>query len=263
MEQFENIVFKNCSIIIPVIRETNLFEQVVSTIINICSHKDLAEFIIVIHPEYTAQESCDSVEKMKIECRKHSIPYRILKQKLPGMGGAMRDALSIAKGTHTIIHNADMASDPFLTATLIEYAKKNPSNIISVSRYIGSGKIEEGYDKLKQIWNKLAQKYCSILYHSTITDYTYAYRICPTLFYRVVNWEELKHPFTLEATLKFLRLGIKFYEIPGRQVGGSQSGYTETMLYLPVSLKVRFMSRKKILKSGMTLGKLFGNEVFL
>lgn len=245
--------FEACTIIIPVIRETDLFEQVVGIILDTCNHKDLKEFIIVVHPKYTAKESLISIEKMKQRCEKAEISYTILAQKLPGMGGAMREALDIAKGSHTIIQNADMALDPRLVAKLIACAKQTPSDITSVSRYVKGGQIEEGYDKFKLIWNVLAQKYCAILYHSKITDYTYAYRICHTSYYHAVNWEELKHPFSLEGTLKFLRLGIKFHEIPGNQVGGSQSGYGETMLYLPVSLKIRFMRKKDILKPGMTL----------
>lgn len=245
--------FEACTIIIPVIRETDLFEQVVGTILNTCNHNDLKEFIIVVHPQYTAKESFLSIEKMKGICEKAGIYYTVLEQKLSGMGGAMRDGLDIAKGSHTIIQNADMALDPRLVAKLIECAKRAPSDITIVSRHTKNSQIEKGYDKLKLVWNILAQKYCSVLYQSKVTDYTYAYRICPTIYYHAVNWEELKHPFALEGTLKFLRLGIKFHEIPGNQVGGSQSGYGETMLYLPVSLKIRFMRKKDILKPGMTL----------
>ena len=53
--------------------------------------------------------------------------------------------------------------------------------------------------------------------------------------------------------MKFIRLGLPVREIPGRQYGGSQSGLKETMLYLPLSLRVRFMRKRKILKPGMTL----------
>lgn len=253
MEQPENITFQNCTIIIPVIRETILFEQVVETILDTCSHNDLAEFIIVVHPQYTAQESYNSIEKMKQRCVECSISYQILQQKLPGMGGAMRDALDIAKGSHTIIQNADMALDPKLVSKLIECAKVFPDDITIVSRHTKESRIEVGYDKLKLAWNVLAQKYCAILYQSKLTDFTYAYRICPTRYYHAVKWEELKHPFALEGTLKFLRLGIPFHEIPGNQVGGSQSGYGETILYLPVSIRIRFMQKNDILKPGMTI----------
>jgi len=245
--------FESCTIIIPVIRETDLFEQVVETILDTCEHKDLEEFIIVVHPQYTARESCTSIDKMRRHCEAVGVAYQVLEQKLPGMGGAMRDALELAKGSHTIILNADMASDPRLTAKLIEGARKKPSDIISVSRYISGGKIEEGYKRLKLTWNKLSQKYCAFLYHSKITDYTYMYRISPTKYYKAVAWEELRHPFALETTLKFLRLGLNFHEIPGKQLGGSQSGYRETLQYFPVSIRVRCMRKKKILKEGESL----------
>lgn len=245
--------FEACTIIIPVIRETDLFEQVVETILDTCNHNDLKEFIIVVHPKYTAKESFRSIEKMKQRCEKAGIPYTILKQKLSGMGGAMRDAIDIAKGSHIVIQNADMALDPWLVTKLIACAKDRPKDITGVSRYIQGGKIEKGYNKLKLVWNIIAQRYCRILYHSNLTDYTYFYKICPTKYYHAVNWEELKHPFGLEVTLKFLRLGVNFHEIPGCQVGGSQSGYGETLLYLPTSLRIRFMSKKKILKPGMSL----------
>lgn len=245
--------FENCTIIVPVIRETDLFEQVIKTILDTCKPKDLAEFIIVVSHKYTAQESYVSIEKMRKKCNALSISFHLLEQKLPGMGGAMRDALEIAQGSHTIIQNADMALNPLLVSRLIEYAKERPNEITSVSRYMQGGRIEDGYKKAKLLWNKLSQKYCAFLYQSKLTDFTYSYRICPTKYYQAVNWEELKHPFALEMTLKFWRLGIKFQEIPGNQFGGSQSGYRETMLYLPASLRFRFMSKKKILKPGLIL----------
>ena len=248
--------FKSCTVIIPVIRETDLFEQTVSLTLESCAASDLEELIIVVHPEYTSKESLSSIEKMRIVSEAAGVVYRVIEQKLPGMGGAMRDALDIAKGSHTVIQNADMALDPRIMAQMLEYAKAEPETIISASRYAKGGKIEEGYEKWKLIWNRLAQIYCAVLYQSRLTDYTYAYRCCPTAYYHAVQWEEVKHPFALESTLKFVRLGLPFKEIPGSQFGGSQSGLKETMLYLPLSLRVRFMRKKNILKPGATLEKL-------
>lgn len=254
--------FENCTIIVPVIRETDLFEKVIEIILDTCKPEDLAEFIIVVHRKNTAQECYVSIEKMRKRCEALGIAFQLLEQKLPGMGGAMRDALEIAQGSHTIIQNADMALNPRLVTQLIECCKERPNEITSVSRYMQGGKIEDGYKKAKLLWNKLSQKYCAVLYQSKLTDFTYSYRICPTKYYHAVNWEELKHPFALEMTLKFLRLGIKCQEIPGNQVGGSQSGYGETMLYLPASLKFRFMSKKKILKSGLILDWKNGRIIY-
>lgn len=245
--------FKSCTVIIPIIRETDLFEQTISLTLENCSPSDLEEFIIVVHPEYTSKESYVSIEKMRPVCEAAGVPYRVLEQKLPGMGGAMRDALDLARGSHTVILNADMALDPRVMARMIEFAKAEPTVITSGSRYLEKGSIETGYKKLKLLWNRLAQIYCSVLYQSRLTDYTCAYRCCPTAYYHAVQWEELKHPFALEGTLKFIRLGLPFREIPCKQVGGSQSGYGETMLYLPTSLRIRFMKKSKILKPGAKL----------
>lgn len=57
--------FKSCTVIIPVIRETELFERVVSLTLESCAVSDLKEFIIVVHPEYTSKESITSIEKMR------------------------------------------------------------------------------------------------------------------------------------------------------------------------------------------------------
>jgi hypothetical protein len=241
--------FSNVSLIIPVIRETDLFEQVAGTMLDVCEPDDIKEFIIVVC-EKTARESFASIEKMRQRCDALGVAYRVLWQKLPGMGGAMRDALDIATGSHTIISNADMALDPKRVPMLIEQARKYPNDIISVSRYLEKGLIEKGYDKFKLIWNIVAQKWLRLFYFSKITDYTYAYRIAPTKLYHSVNWTEFRHPFALETTLKFLRLGIEFHEIPGKQIGGSQSGYAETLTYLPVAIKVRFMRKAKMRKDG-------------
>lgn len=245
--------FKDCTIIVPVIRETDLFEQVIRIILDTCNLKDIREFIIVIHPQYTAEESRRSISRMQEKCFELGVDYHVLEQKLPGMGGAIRDALDMAAGSHTIIQNSDLALDPKLVSDLIEYAKAKPDEVIDVSRYIKGGGTGNEYKILKRLWNVLAQRYCALLFHSHLTDYTYLYRICPTSYYQAIEWVELKHPFALEVTLKFLRLGLNFHEIPGKQVGGSQSGYRETMLYLPTSLKVRFMNKSKILKPGMSL----------
>ena len=156
--------FSSCTIIIPVIRETDLFEQVVGIILDTNKPVDLKEFIIVVHPEYTAKESFTSIERMRQRCLEAGVAYQVLEQKLPGMGGAMRDALDMARGSHTIIQNADMALDPKLVSQLIECAKRAPDDITIVSRHTRGSQIEKGYDKLKLAWNVLAQKYCAILY---------------------------------------------------------------------------------------------------
>lgn len=244
--------FKNCTIIVPVIRETDAFETVIQTILDTNDHKDLAEFIVVVHPQYTAKESFVSIEKMRKVSEEACVPYTLLYQKLPGMGGAMRDALDIAKGSHTIISNGDMALDPAQVVDLINLAKKYPEDVISCSRFIKGGKVEGYTRKWKYEWSRMSQRLCSFMFHTNVTEFTFAYRICLTKYYHDIIWKETTHAFALEGTLKLVKLGLTFHEIPGHHIGGSQSGFKETLSYFPTLMHVKFMSKKKMLKEYQT-----------
>lgn len=239
--------FNDCTIIIPVIRETDLFEQVVNTILGTCEHADIREFIVVVC-EKTAKESFNSIENMRIKCEQLDIDYALLWQKLPGFGGAIREGIDISKGTHTIFVTADMAYDPNLVSLLMDNAKKYPCDITSVSRHKHKGSISKDYSKVKLIWNVCAQLFLSVLYTSKITDFTYSFRIAPTSLYQNIRWETFNHSSGMEGALKAIRLGVKFHEIPGNHFGGSQSGMSVVKEYLPVALKTRFMRKKNILK---------------
>ncbi|MBQ9273346.1 MAG: glycosyltransferase [Succinivibrio sp.] len=232
--------FENASVIIPITRETSAFEQEVSTILDTCNPADLKEFVIVTSPTLTTPGARESVQKMQAVSLANGVPYLVLEQHIPGMGGAMREGLDAATGSHVIIQCADQSQDLSCMPKLIALAKEHPEQIYSVSRFLPGGGLGKGYDGLKGLWNRLSQKYLKLLYPSAITDYTYCYRICPVTYYREVVWEETMHPFALETALKFIRLGRTMLEIPGRQFGGTQSGYRETLLYLPLSLRLRF-----------------------
>lgn len=244
--------FVNCSIIIPVLRETDLFEQVVTLILDTCNYDDIREFIIVVC-EKTEKESFKSIEKMQSKCDELGISYSVLWQKLPGMGGAVRDANAAAKGSHTTMVVADMAGDPKVISQFIDLAKQYPKDIISASRYLVKSKKPEEYDTFKYIWNVVSQFGLRVLYRTNLTDFTAAFWMVPTAYFQAIQFEEVRHPFSLEETLKFLRLGIKFHEIPFVMIGGSQSGYLETLGYARPAIKCRFISKKKILKPGSTI----------
>jgi hypothetical protein len=240
--------YNNVSIILPILRETALFEQVITEILDCTNHADICEFVIVVHPEKTARESFGAIESMRKRCEQLGVGYVMLEQKLPYMGGAMRDGIAASRGSHVMIQAADMACSPQLVPQLIAEAKKTPEEIILVSRYAANGSLGKGYNPVKGFINRLSQIFCQVLFGGGIHDYTYSYKICPAEYFREVNWQEVKHPFLLEQQLKFIRLGKKMREIPGQQAGGSQSGLVIIKDYLVCALKCRFMRKRDILK---------------
>jgi len=243
--------FESCTIIIPVIRETDLFEREIETILDTCDPNDIEEFIIVVHPERTASESYRSIEKMRERCKEASIPYQVLHQKLPGMGGAVRDGIELAKGSHTIFLCADYSNDPIIASQFIQNAKIYPNDCINGSRYISGGTLGNGYKLPKKIWNFIANKGLHLLYPCPVTDFSGAIRCVPTKYYQSMRMAETGHPWSVETTFKLLRLGVKFHEIPLVQRGGSQSGYLETLQYIRPMIYCRFMRKSKILKDNV------------
>ena len=188
---------------------------------------------------------------MKSRCEQAGYTFLILWQKRPFAGGAVRDAIDIASGSHLIMMSTDLETDPHIVSKLIETEKKNPGDITTASRWLQKSNFV-GYDRKKYFLNFCFQKIFSLYYGVNLTDMTYAFRIFPTKLMKRIQWEELKHPFYLETALKPIRLGIPFHEIPAkwtsRQEGESQNSFLQTFAYVMPALKIRFYSKKRILR---------------
>jgi len=242
--------FENLSIIIPVIRETTLYEETIQEILVSCNPTDIREFIIVIHSEKTAKSSLESIDAMRELVERAGIAYRIVPQQLPGLGGAVRDGIALAQGSHTTFLCADKSNNTDIVSTFIEMQKKYPNDCISASRYIDGGTLGDEYKLPKKIWNFIANKGLHLLYPYPVTDFTSGIRSLPTSVYHSLVMKETRHPWAVETMFKLLRLGIPFHEIPLIQYGGSQSGYWETLQYIWPMLYCRFMPKARMLKEG-------------
>ena len=135
---------------------------------------------------------------------------------------------------------------------MIALAKERPDRIVLNSRWIRDGRFI-GYDRVKLVLNYVFQKFFAVLFTSSVTDFTYAYRVYPTNLLKAIKWEELKHPFLLESLLKPLRLNVQTVEMPAvwhaREEGESQNTFTGNFPYLAVGVRIRFMPKKLILKT--------------
>jgi len=167
------------------------------------------------------------------------------------VGGAIREGIDLAKGSHVVMMSSDLETDPHVIRKFIKGAKKYPDRIITATRWRNGGGFEN-YNKIKLICNLIFERSIGIFYGVGLTDLTYAYRIFPSALMKSIKWEELKHPFFLETALKPLRLGVKFTETPGhwsaRTEGQSQNGFFANFKYFKTAFHNRFLSEKDILK---------------
>jgi hypothetical protein len=172
-------------------------------------------------------------------------------QKLPFLGGALREAFDLARGSHVVMMASDLETDPNDVKALIGAAEKHPAAIITASRWRDGGSFQ-GYSRVKLFCNWVFQRFFSLLYGVELSDMTYAYRIFPARLVRTIHWEELRHPFLFETLVKPLRLGVQVIEIPSawkaRTEGESQNTFFRNFVYFRTGLKTRFASRQSILR---------------
>ncbi len=234
------------SVILPVINETASLEKTVEIILADCG-KDILEFIIVVCDK-TTPESMAAAERLK---KKHGERVKILRQTLPFLGGAMRDAFDHASGSHILMMASDMETAPDEVKDFIAEAKKDTEAIVTGSRWLKGGGFQE-YSFLKYLLNYIFQRLFSLLYRTNLTDMTYGYRLFPAPLVKSIRWEELRHPFLFETIVKPLRLAVRVREIPSkwkaRSEGGSQNTFWRNFEYFRIGFKTLFYSREKILK---------------
>jgi len=240
--------FTSATIILPVMNETASLTQTVEIILRDTPRESIKELLIVVGKQTTA-ESMAAIAALQIQ---HGNLVAVHHQTLPFLGGAMREAFDLARGSHTIMMASDLETDPKEVKVLIAEARKNPNGIATASRWLNAGEFQ-GYSKIKLICNWIFQKVFSILYGTNLTDLTFAYRIFPTRLVQSIRWEELRHPFLFETLVKPLRLGVPVVEIPSvwraRTEGKSQNPFFRNFVYFRTGFRTRFATRRSLLKS--------------
>jgi glycosyltransferase involved in cell wall biosynthesis len=236
------------SIILPVINETFSLKQTIE-ILSTENSPDILEYIIVICKKTTPESLSAIKELQNAEAGK----IKVIEQKLPFLGGAVRDAFDSCSGTHVVMMASDLETDPSTVKEFIKLAKENPGVIITTTRWKTKGGFA-GYNPLKLAFNWVFQLFFSLLYRSRLSDMTYGYRLFPAELIKQIQWEELRHPFLFETIIKPLRLGTKVIEIPtkweARKEGESQNSFFRNFEYFRIGIKVLFYSRSKILRNG-------------
>jgi glycosyltransferase involved in cell wall biosynthesis len=236
------------SIILPVINETVSLRQTMDIILRDVPGPFIREILIVVCRK-TIPESMAVIGQLQ---KQHGGLVVVLDQKLPFLGGALRDAFDAARGSHVIMMASDLETDPKYVKELIEAARQNPGGIVATSRWLAPGQFH-GYSKIKLLCNWLFQRFFSILYGTRLTDMTFGYRILPTKLVQAIQWQEVRHPFNLETIVKPLRLGVPVREISttwhARIEGESQNPFFRNFEYFRTGLLTRFAPRRSLLKS--------------
>ena len=241
--------FENVTILLPAMDETYSLRETVERILKTCHREDIAEFIIILC-EKTSEDCRKTAEELIGQYKDRTSIY-ILEQTLPFVGGAIREGIDRAVGSHVIMMSSDLETDPDVVHRFINASKRYPDRIITASRWREGGGFEK-YSKVKLVCNLIFERAIGLFYLTRLSDLTYAFRIFPSKLMKAIEWEELKHPFFLETALKPLRLGTRFVEIPGhwaaRTEGVSQNAFFANFKYFKTAWHNRFLTEEQILR---------------
>jgi hypothetical protein len=239
--------FTSLTVVLPIINETRSLEETVEIISAACPPEDIREYLIV-YCQRTTPESVSVARRIAARLGEKCVLYE---QQMPFIGGAMREAFDLARGSHVVMMSTDLETDPAIIPVFIAEARKTPDEIITASRWLRGGGFQD-YHRAKLPLNWVFQKIFSVLYGCRLTDLTYAFRIFPTSLVQSIAWEELKHPFFLETVIKPLRLGVRIREVPAwwraRQEGPSQNPFWSNFAYFRIALRVRFRAPHRLLR---------------
>lgn len=248
--------FENVSIMLGAVDETDSLRTTVHTILDLCGHNDIKEFIIGYSQHITPE--CKAVVD-ELADMNGDVPVVTFRQTRKGIE-ALTEMIDIARGSHCLLLSSDLAHDLTSVVTLIEEAKKDGDTIVSFSRWL-KGCEFYGYSRVKYLFNFAAQQLLKIMFGAKRTDFTNPCQIVPTEIYQSINWESEGFPILIELVLKPMRLGCRFREVPtncyARKQGKSKNSFNQTALYLRTALHIRFMKKKDILKKDSVLYKRY------
>ena len=232
--------------VLPVLGETDSLRTTVETIARLAADH-LQEMLIVI-ADRTTDQSVGVVGQLQ---QQHPGLVRVHKQKLPMLGGAIREAFELARGSHLMLMASDLETDPELLPQFIDRMQRGDCDIVAGSRWLAGGGFE-GYGRVRKALNWLFQRSLALLYGTRLTDLTYAYRLYrrEVLLDKRIRWEALGHAFLLECLLKPLRLGARVVEVPcrwrSRREGTSAGSFCQMLKYVPLALRLRFRRKSAI-----------------
>jgi glycosyltransferase involved in cell wall biosynthesis len=234
----------NLSVIVPVIDETVSLRKTVEVVLA-QNREHISEILIIVCKKTT--------EAALATCNELASEYQALIhihfQQRPFLGGAMRDAFEWATGSHVLMMSSDLETDPETAKEMIAVAQKG-YDIVTATRWTESGGFH-GYNPAKYVANLMFQKIFGLLYHTSLSDLTFGYRLFKTEWVKKIAWEEQRHAFMLETIVKPLRLGARVAEIPTvwreRPEGVSHNQLSNHLAYFRIGLRTLFRKPEDLL----------------
>lgn len=201
-----NPCFNSVTVFVLASNEVVSLRETVNKIKENCDDEDLEKIVIVLK-----SETCPSfAEAEKLSAENSKVELYI--QKAPTAALCLAELPALAESSHFIIMASDLEMDPDSIKDFIPLAKKHPASIICAAKWL-KGSTVEGYGLLHEICSRTMNLFISFLFAKNIKDPFSVFQIYPVSVYRKMKFIN-PSAFLYEYTLKPLRLGVEYIEIP-------------------------------------------------
>jgi glycosyltransferase involved in cell wall biosynthesis len=203
------------SLLIPVFSESASLRDTVEILAATLSGIEF-EILLLVHKDSDQQclETCAELAREWPRVRVE------MQRRYPGQGWAYREGFDAATGTHLLLMNADLETDPHDARRLIETMVERDLDLVVASRWMKGGGVDVlSYGPLRALTSWLFQRIVGRLARAPVHDLTFAYKIGTRRLFRSFEWTGTGHELAMETTLRPILAGCRVGEIPTRWSG--------------------------------------------
>jgi glycosyltransferase involved in cell wall biosynthesis len=204
------MTIKTLTIIIPVFNEENTIIQVLTKIEGLSLINNISKQVIIVN-----DGSTDNTEKLInqfIDSTNEDF-LNIRLDKNLGKGGAIREAIKMARGEFTIIQDADLEYNPDEINLLLKPVIEGHADIVYGSRFLGGSA-----HRILFFWHSIGNKFLTFLSNMftnlNLTDMETCYKLVRTSILKEIKLNENRFGFEPEITARISRIkNVRIYEV--------------------------------------------------
>lgn len=226
------------SVLIPVYSEVDSLAETVQLTLAQLGHRT-REILLLVHEKSRPEcwELCRRLSEDVPQVQVHR------QQRYPGQGYAYRQGIEIARGDLLLFLNSDLETEPRHIPRLLEKMGEGSFDLIVASRWArGAAFDRRSYGTKKWLLNFLVQHGFALLTRTTLSEFTFAYKLARRELFQKTLWEGTGHEFALESTLKPVLLGHKVGQVPtswvGRREGVSHQPFWRNLRHIGMGLRL-------------------------
>jgi glycosyltransferase involved in cell wall biosynthesis len=193
------------SVIMPVFNEKDTIREIIRRVLE---SPVVGEIVII------DDGSFDGTSEILSAFKNHPKIKVITHKTNRGKGIAVRTGIQQVKGDLMIIQDADLEYDPRDYPRLLQPIQENLADVVYGSRFLGEAR------RPIYFWNRLANKILvfitNILYNNILSDMETGYKLFKREAVAGLELRARRFDFEPEITAKFLKRGVRIFEVPIR-----------------------------------------------